>query len=68
MLVPTQVLEPWFEENSNLYIFTKSSFLKSGARIGQNPILFETPRFESIDIDDPEDWDLAELIASVVRE
>ena len=68
VLVPTQNLEPWFEENSNLYIFTKSSFQESGARIGQNPILFETPRFESIDIDDPEDWDLAELIASAVGE
>ena len=29
------------------------------ARIGERPMLFETPKFESIDIDTPEDWDFA---------
>ena len=32
-LIPTQNLEPWFEENSNLYIFTSDSFVKNNARI-----------------------------------
>ena len=59
----TQDLEPWFEENSNLYIFTRSSFEQAQARIGRHPILFETPRVESLDIDDQAGWDLAELIA-----
>jgi CMP-N-acetylneuraminic acid synthetase len=62
-LVRTQDLEPWFEENSNLYVFTKDGFASTNARIGRKPVLFESPRFESIDIDDPEDWDFA-LIAS----
>ena len=58
-LLPTQNLEPWFEENSNLYIFTKEAFAKTNARIGAKPMMFESPKFESIDIDTPDDWDLA---------
>ena len=56
-LLRTQDLEPWFEENSNLYIFTKESFAKNNARIGKKPMLFESPKFESIDIDTPDDWE-----------
>jgi len=62
-LIRTQDLEPWFEENSNLYLFTKDSFAKTGARIGESPMLFETSRSESADIDDQEGWDLAETLA-----
>jgi CMP-N-acetylneuraminic acid synthetase len=58
-LVRTQDLEPWFEENSNLYAFTKESFRKTGARIGRQPMMLETSKFESIDIDNPEDWEFA---------
>ena len=63
-LVRTQDLDPWFEENSNLYIFSQTSFFKTNARIGERPILFETPRCESADIDDQEGWDIAEVLAS----
>jgi CMP-N-acetylneuraminic acid synthetase len=66
-LLRTQDLEPWFEENSNLYIFSKSSFLASNARIGKKPILFETPRAESADIDDQEGWNIAETLAKAGR-
>ena len=62
-LLRTQDLEPWFEENSNLYIFSRESFEATNARIGIRPILFETPRAESADIDDQEGWDIAEKIA-----
>lgn len=58
-LIPTQNLEPWYEENSNLYIFTSDSFAKTNARIGEHPMMYETPSFESIDIDTPADWDFA---------
>jgi len=66
-LIRTQDLEPWYEENSNLYIFTAESFAATGARIGKKPILFETPRLESIDIDDQIDWDLAESVAQFIN-
>jgi CMP-N-acetylneuraminic acid synthetase len=62
-LIRTQDLEPWFEENSNLYIFTAASFASTDARIGRHPIMVETPRQESIDIDDQIDWQLAEAVA-----
>jgi CMP-N-acetylneuraminic acid synthetase len=59
-LIRTQDLEPWFEENSNLYIFNRSSFASTRARIGQKPLMFEVPKAESADIDDQEGWDVAE--------
>lgn len=62
-LIRTQDLEPWFEENSNLYLFTRESFNKTGARIGKLPMMFESNKFESIDIDTPEDWDFAVIAA-----
>ena len=61
-LIRTQDLEPWYEENSCLYLFTKKSFNKTGARIGETPFLFEIPKIESIDIDDNEDFGLAEAV------
>lgn len=63
-LIRTQDLEPWFEENSNLYLFTKDSFAATNARIGKKPVMFETPRRESADIDDQEGWEIAEMLAS----
>lgn len=67
-LIPTQNLEPWFEENSNLYIFTASSFAKTNARIGKQPMMYEGPYFESIDIDTPADWDFAVVAARFLQE
>lgn len=62
-LIPTQNLEPWYEENSNLYAFTQSSFASTNARIGVRPSLVETNKIESVDIDTMEDWELASIIA-----
>ncbi len=62
-LIRTQDLECWYEENSNLYLFTGASFAATNARIGAAPVLFETPPEESVDIDDARSWRLAELIA-----
>lgn len=67
-LIPTQNLEPWFEENSNLYIFTADSFVKTNARIGKQPMMYQGPYFESIDIDTPEDWDFAVVAARFLQE
>ena len=61
-LLRTQDLETWFEENSNLYIFNRESFRTTQARIGVHPILFETPKGESFDIDGPEEWEIVESL------
>lgn len=66
-LIPTQDLEPWYEENSCFYFFTGDSFRRTQARIGERPILFETPPLESADIDEPADWRLAELLLEASR-
>lgn len=62
-LLRTQDLEPLFEENSNFYIFSKQSFADSGEkRIGVNPKIVEVNKLEAVDIDEPEDFELAELL------
>ena len=65
-LLPTQYLKPMFEENSNLYIFNYQTFKKNNNRIGKNPIMFETPILESIDIDTENDWLHAEVLAKYI--
>ena len=62
-LIRTQDLPPIYEENSLLYVFTKQSFPLNRRRIGNKPMMFETPRMESIDIDDEFSFRLAELLA-----
>ena len=62
-LIRTQDL-PWiYEENSCLYVFTRESFQATQARIGRTPLLFPTPRIESVDIDDELTFRLAEILA-----
>ena len=62
-LIRTQDLEPWFEENSCLFYFTKDSFLKTNARIGETPQMMVTPPLESLDIDEPHDWEMVAALA-----
>lgn len=66
-LMRTQDLEPWYQENSNLYLFTKHSFEATGARIGKTPTMLITESLESIDIDTPDDWSFAEAVVSHYR-
>lgn len=62
-LLPTQLLDPVFMENSCLFVFSKASFRAAGnRRIGKKPKLFETPRLESVDIDEESDFEIAELL------
>ncbi|MEM0986435.1 MAG: acylneuraminate cytidylyltransferase family protein [Pseudomonadota bacterium] len=61
-LIRTQDLPPYLEENSVGYLFSRESFAKTEARIGERPILFTTPPLESVDIDEPEDWFMAESL------
>lgn len=59
-LINTQDLPAVYEENSNLYLFSRDSFTKAGnRRIGINPYMFEVPKMESLDIDVQADFDMA---------
>ena len=66
MLV-TQHLTPIFEENSCFYIFTKQSFLNNQSRIGMKPLMFEIDKIESTDIDEKEDFIIAESLHRLLR-
>lgn len=62
-LLRTQDLSPVYEENSNFYIFSKKSFTDADqSRIGLKPQMFEIGKFEAVDIDEPEDWEIAEIL------
>ena len=61
-LIPTQELDPIYEENSCMYLFTKESLFKHNARIAKKAYLYEMSDIESADIDWPEDFDIAELL------
>jgi CMP-N-acetylneuraminic acid synthetase len=63
-LLRTQDLEPWYEENSCLFYFTKQSFLNTNARIGKKPLMMVTPPLESLDIDEPHDWEMVAALTS----
>lgn len=67
-LIRTQDLEPIYEENSNLYIFSQDSFRFAGARIGKNPVMYEMNPLESCDIDDENDFLMAELIQQMGKD
>jgi CMP-N-acetylneuraminic acid synthetase len=67
-LLRTQDLEPLFEENSCFYIFSKNSFYNSGnKRIGSKPYLFEISKIEAVDIDEPDDFIVAESLYNYLR-
>ena len=59
----TQDLDPYYEENSNFYIFSRTSFKQSNnERIGQKPNYYEMNKVEAIDIDDESDFLIAETL------
>jgi CMP-N-acetylneuraminic acid synthetase len=61
-LLRTQDLEPWYEENSCLYLFQREVFIKTGNRIGRNPTMFVMDQLEAWDIDDESDFQIAEYL------
>jgi len=64
-LIPTQDLDPIYEENSCIYLFTKESLSKYNARISENAYLFKMSDIESSDIDWPEDFKIAETLHKI---
>ncbi|MFX0194963.1 MAG: cytidylyltransferase domain-containing protein [Candidatus Hodarchaeota archaeon] len=62
ILLRTQNLPPVYEENSCLYIFTRSTLETRHNRIGERPLMFEIDRIEAWDIDDELGFRLAEFL------
>lgn len=61
-LLRTQDLPPIYEENSCLYIFKRSNLESRRNRIGERPLMFEIDRIEAWDIDDEQDFYIAETL------
>lgn len=61
-LIRTQDLDPLFLENSNFYIFSKDSFKNANARIGLKPQMYAMDSYESLDIDNPKDFEIAKIL------
>lgn len=59
-MLQTQNLQPIFAETSGFYVFKKDDYLKSGSRINGRVCLIEVTERESLDIDDPKDFSLAQ--------
>ena len=66
-LLRTQDLPPLYEENSCFYLFSPQSFRASGARIGKKPLLYPISRLEAIDIDEEDDFLMAQALALARR-
>jgi CMP-N-acetylneuraminic acid synthetase len=62
VLLQTQDLPPIYEENSCIYLFTAENLKRRGNRIGENPMMFEIPVKEALDIDEEIDFQIADLL------
>lgn len=61
----TQDLKPIYQETSGVYVFTKEVFEKYHRRIGMHPFIKEVSFKEAVDIDNPEDFILAEALGDI---
>lgn len=58
----TQDLPDIYGETSIAYVFTKKSFLENNRRLGKKPYIKEVGKIEAMDIDYPEDFEIADAI------
>lgn len=58
----TQDLKPIYQEAPGAYVFTKVTFEKYGRRVGIKPYIHEVSEVECVDIDYPEDFEIANAI------
>lgn len=62
VLLRTQDLPPFFEENSCIYLFERSRLLARRSRLGEHPRMFEMDALEAWDIDEEADFAFAEAV------
>ena len=60
----TQTLEPVYVETSAFFIFPRRLWCERRRRIGDRPYMAVVDRIEGMDIDYPEDFAMAEVIAA----
>ena len=67
-LIQTQDLPPMYEENSCIYIFNRENLIAKRHRISDNPLMFEIPRLEAVDIDEESDFQIANILMKMRME
>ena len=60
----TQTIEPVYVETSAFFIFSRELWCGRGRRIGDRPYMAVVDHIEGLDIDYPEDFTMAEIIAA----
>jgi len=58
----TQDLDVMYSETSGFFIYTKDLMVKEHRRVGHKPYLVEVSKIEACDIDEPEDFEIANAI------
>lgn len=61
----SQDLKPIYRETSGIYVFTKEVYQKCHRRIGLKPFVKEVSFKEAVDINNPEDFKLAEALLEI---
>lgn len=67
VIMRTQDMDPFFVETTGLYIFKKNVIQELNRRIGDNPYLLEVSEIESLDIDEPEDFLIADAVYTFLK-
>lgn len=62
ILLQTQDLPPVYEENSCFYLFTRATLMARRNRLGERPLMVEIPRLQAVDIDEEDDFQIADLL------
>ena len=63
----TQDLTPLYVETTGFYIFTRDVLQNKKSRIGDRPYLIQVSRLEATDINNPEDFEIADAIFNHLR-
>ena len=63
----TQDLVPIYRETCGFYLYTYWQIVEQNRRIGDKPYFVEVSEIEAVDIDEQEDFDLAEAIVNMKK-
>ena len=61
----SQDLKPIYRESSGIYVYRREVFEKMRRRIGKKPYICEIGYRESVDINEPADFELAEWLINM---
>lgn len=66
-ILRTQDMKPFFVETTGLYVYRKEVIQELRRKIGVNPYLLEIPKIEALDIDDPDDFIIADAVYTYLQ-